>query len=68
MLAWQGVWIFKEEIPDIEGSGNIVIEDNCLIGANSHLLPNIRIGKNSIVGAGDLPPKEIVHLQCWTWD
>jgi len=60
-----GAWIFTEEIPDINAFGNIVIEDNCLIGANSQLLPNIRIGKNSIVGAGsvvisDVPPNSIV--------
>ena len=60
-----GAWIFNEEIPDISAFGNIIIEDNCFIGAKSVLLPNIRIGKNSIVGAGsvvisDIPPNSIV--------
>jgi acetyltransferase-like isoleucine patch superfamily enzyme len=58
-------WICSEEIPDIDIFGPITIEDNCLIGGNSHILPNVRIGKNSIVAAGsvvisDVPPDSIV--------
>jgi acetyltransferase-like isoleucine patch superfamily enzyme len=60
-----GSWICREEVPDLDIFGKIIIEDNCVIGANSQLLPNIRIGKNSIVGAGsvvlsDVPPNSIV--------
>lgn len=60
-----GAWLFRDEIPDIQVFGPIVIEDNCVIGANAVLFPNIRIGANSIVGAGsvvitDVPPNTIV--------
>lgn len=60
-----GTWIFKEELPDLRVFGPIIIEDNCLIGDNSQILPNVTIGKNSIVGAGsivisDVPPNSIV--------
>lgn len=60
-----GVWLLREEFPNIQVFGKIVIEDNCLIGANSHILPNVRIGRNSVVGAGsvvimDVPPNSIV--------
>ncbi len=60
-----GPWIFRDEIPDLQVFGPIVIEDNCVIGGYAVLLPNIRIGKNSIVGAGsvvitDVPPDTIV--------
>lgn len=60
-----GTWIFRKEIPDLKVFGPIVIEDNCLIGDNVNLLPNITIGKNSIVGAGstvitDVPKNSIV--------
>jgi acetyltransferase-like isoleucine patch superfamily enzyme len=60
-----GPWIFRHEIPDIQVFGPIVIEDNCLIGQNAVLFPNIRIGRNSIVGAGsvviaDVPADSIV--------
>ena len=60
-----GPWIFRDEISDIQVFGPIIIEDNCVLGQNAILFPNIRIGKNSIVGAGsvvitDVPPDTIV--------
>jgi acetyltransferase-like isoleucine patch superfamily enzyme len=60
-----GTFIFRNEIPNIQGFGTILIEDNCLIGQNAILFPNIRIGPNSIVAAGsvviaDVPPNTIV--------
>jgi acetyltransferase-like isoleucine patch superfamily enzyme len=60
-----GAWIFRDEIPDLQVFGPIIIEDNCVIGANATLFSNIRIGKNSIVGAGsvvisDVPSDTIV--------
>ena len=60
-----GVWIFREEVDDLQFFGPIVIEDNCLIGRNTVLLPNIRIGKNSIVQPGsvvisDIPSESVV--------
>ena len=59
-----GVWVFRKEIPDIQVFGTIIIEDNCVIGQNSILFPNVKIGHNSIVGAGsvvisDIPPNTI---------
>lgn len=58
-------WIFRDEVPDAQVFGPIVIEDNCIVGQNAILFPNIRIGRNSIVGAGsvvisDVPPNTIV--------
>jgi acetyltransferase-like isoleucine patch superfamily enzyme len=60
-----GPWIFRDEIPDLQVFGPIVIEDNCVIGQNAILFPNINIGRNSIVGAGsvvisDVPSDTIV--------
>lgn len=59
-----GTWVFREEVPEVSAFGKIIIEDNCLIGRNVQLLPNIRIGKNSIIGANsvvisDVPPFSI---------
>lgn len=58
-------WIFRDEIPDLQVFGPIIIEDNCVIGACATLFANVRIGRNSIVGAGsvvisDVPPETIV--------
>jgi acetyltransferase-like isoleucine patch superfamily enzyme len=58
-------WVFRNEVPDLQVFGPIIIEDNCVIGQNTMLFPNIRIGPNSVVGAGsvvisDVPPNSIV--------
>jgi acetyltransferase-like isoleucine patch superfamily enzyme len=58
-------WIFRDEVPDLQIFGPIVIEDNCIIGGRAILFPNVRIGPNSVVGAGsvvisDVPPNTIV--------
>ena len=60
-----GVWILKENDPEIMVYGRITIEDNCLIGIRTQILPNVRIGRNSIIGAGsvvisNVPPNSIV--------
>jgi acetyltransferase-like isoleucine patch superfamily enzyme len=44
--------------------GGVIIEDLAKIGANSTILAGVRIGKNSLVGAGsvvvdDVPPDEV---------
>lgn len=39
--------------------GNIVLEDNVYIGTRSILLPGIKIGKNTIIGAGSVVTKDI---------
>jgi len=54
-----GAWIFRKEIPNIQVFGPIIIEDNCVIGQNAVLFPNIKIGKNSIVGAGSVVISDI---------
>jgi acetyltransferase-like isoleucine patch superfamily enzyme len=58
-------WIFREEYPNLQGFGTIIIDDNCVIGEHAILMPNTHIGANSIVGAGsvvmgDVPPNSIV--------
>jgi acetyltransferase-like isoleucine patch superfamily enzyme len=58
-------WIFTEEIPSLQKFGPIEILDNCFIGAGATIMPGVRIGPNSVVGAGALvtktvPPNTIV--------
>ncbi|MGC2061574.1 MAG: DapH/DapD/GlmU-related protein [Thermodesulfovibrionales bacterium] len=48
-----------------ECKGGAVVEDYARIGANSTILPGVRIGRNSLVGAGsvvtrDVPPGSVV--------
>ena len=59
-----GCWIFRHEMPDLNYFGKIEIQDNCFIGINAIIMPNVTIGRNSIVGAGavvtkDVPPNSI---------
>ena len=40
----------------------IVIEDDVWIGANSIILPGVRVGRGSIIGAGSVVTKEIPSM------
>jgi len=60
-----GCFIFRDELPDLHVFGKIEVKDNCMIGMNSIILPNVTIGPNSVVGAGsvvaeDVPPNTVV--------
>ena len=39
--------------------GQIRIDDNVFIGANTTILPNVKIGENSIIGSGSLVTHDI---------
>ena len=61
--------LFRETLPNSSIFGNrfgsIKIKDNCFVGINSIILPGVKIGPNSIVGAGsvvnkDVPPNTVV--------
>lgn len=54
-----GVWVFTEEIPDLQKFGPITILDNCFIGMNTILMANVTIGPNAIVGAGAIVTKDV---------
>ena len=58
------VWLFREEYPNLQRFGTIIIKDNCFIGQNVQLLPGITIGPDANVAAGavvntDVPPGTI---------
>lgn len=54
-------WVFRdqERYRDVIRYGKIIIEDNCFIGMNATILPGVKIGHNSIVGACSLVNKDI---------
>jgi acetyltransferase-like isoleucine patch superfamily enzyme len=59
-----GTGVLRKGNPGLNVFGRIVIHDNCFVGANSILMPNITIGPNSVVGAGsvvtrDVPPDTV---------
>jgi acetyltransferase-like isoleucine patch superfamily enzyme len=58
-------WGFRDQHPDLQVLGPIVIHDNCYIGHRAILTPNISIGPNSVVAPGsvviaDVPPNTMV--------
>lgn len=58
-------WLFRDEVPDLQAYGPVVIGDNCFIGYRAILCPGVHIGSNSIVASGsvviaDVPPNTLV--------
>lgn len=60
--------LFRRDLPGSSPYGNrfgrILIQNNCFIGMDSIILPDVKIGPNSIVGAGsvvvhDIPPNTV---------
>tara|TARA_B110001469_G_scaffold117373_1_gene123288 strand:- start:7061 stop:7585 length:525 start_codon:yes stop_codon:yes gene_type:complete len=47
-----GAWIFRDQLPDLDIFGNIVVGNNVFIGRRVILLPGSRIGNNCVIGAG----------------
>lgn len=54
-----GVWVFTEEVPDLQKFGPITILDNCFVGIDVILMGNVTIGPNSVVGAGAVVTKNV---------
>jgi acetyltransferase-like isoleucine patch superfamily enzyme len=54
-----GVWVFRNEEPDIDIVKPIVIGNNVFIGINCTILPGVKIGDNTVVGAGSIVTKEL---------
>lgn len=52
-------WVFRNEIPDFDFFGKIVIKDNVYIGSGACLLPGVTVGSNVIIGARSVVTKSI---------
>ncbi len=55
-----GVWVFRPEEPDIDVFGSIVVGDNVFIGYGAILMPGVKIGSNSVVGAGAIVTRDVL--------
>ena len=58
-------WILREKIPDIQAFGPIIVKNNCYIGKNVIVFPNVTIGNNCIIRAesvviSNIPDNSIV--------
>jgi acetyltransferase-like isoleucine patch superfamily enzyme len=45
--------------------GKVVLEKNCNIGANSVVFPNVKIGRNAVIGANSLVNCDIPAEEVW---
>lgn len=52
-------WNYRDRIPDIQIFGKIEIKDNCNIGVDAIILPDVTIGENCIIAAGSIVTKSI---------
>ena len=50
--------------PDIK-TGSVLIEDGAFIGASCIILKGVKIGSNSVIGAGSVVTKDIPPNQIW---
>ena len=62
-----GSWIFRrnKRYKNLIRYGRVTINENCFVGHGSTIMPGVKIGPNSVIGAGsivtkDVPPNTIV--------
>ena len=60
-----GVWVFREQHPNWDVMGRIIINDNVYIGYGATVMPGVTINSNSVIGAAsvvtkDVPPNVVV--------
>jgi acetyltransferase-like isoleucine patch superfamily enzyme len=54
-----GVWVFRDEEPDIDLFGPIRVGSNVFFGFNVLIMPGVTIGDNVVVGAGAVVTRDI---------
>ena len=54
-----GVWVFREQDPDIDVFGPITIGNNVFIGINAIIMPGVSIGENCVIGAGTVVTRSV---------
>ena len=54
-----GVWVFRDEHPDIDLFGPIAVGDNAFIGVATIVMPGVTIGNNCVIGSGSVVTRDI---------
>ena len=52
--------VLRDVIPDFDVFGRIEIQDYAYVGAGSHILPGVTIGRNALVAAGSVVTKSVL--------
>jgi acetyltransferase-like isoleucine patch superfamily enzyme len=54
-----GVWIFRDEFPDIDVLAPIRIGNNVFIGSRTLILPGVTVGNDVVIGAGSVVTRNL---------
>lgn len=54
-----GAHVFREEHPNLDVFGRIVVGDNTFIGMRAMILPGVEIGSNCVIGAGSVVTRSV---------
>lgn len=63
-----GRWVLDNLYPNerpFYKFGRIVVGDNCFIGAETMIMPNVTISNNCVIGGGSLVTKDVPEGQVW---
>ena len=54
-----GVWVFRDEHPEIDVLAPIRVGNNVFLGARTIVMPGVTIGNNVVIGAGSIVTRDI---------
>lgn len=60
-----GRLVDPEATQPLDKVGSIVLDDNCMVGAQSILMPGCSVGKNSVIAAGSVVTKAVPANEVW---
>lgn len=54
-----GVWVFRQQEPNLDIVGPITVGDNVFLGLRAIVLPGVTIGDNCVVAAGAVVTRDV---------
>src|SRR5690606_1949375 len=53
------VWVFRDQHPQVDVFGPIVVRDHVFLGVNAVIMPGVTIGERAIVAAGAVVTRDV---------
>ena len=54
-----GVWVFRQQDPELDVFGPVSVGNNVFIGLRAILMPGVSIGDNCVIGAGAVVTRNV---------